>query len=277
MLPLLHRSLESGNRVICSNAARACGAIGDPSSIPRLIKALDLESGLSRASIVWALGELRAQPAVPSLITLYVDARNDEKRHGGSGYRSGQAKAAMNSEYERISTLGAISTEWNELKASGRPEVLDPATDEHLLSRRDILDAIRKIGPGPSREFYLALAGDTEPEGRYEAAIGLAGGKGNEREKNLPVLRGLLGDESVGIRMQAAVSLLMSGEDGAQAMILQWLDSKEPRERVWIIRLLHRVKEPSKLAFAISRLKAIAGDLTLDRETREAAQKLLNL
>ena len=54
MLPLLYEALQSKDRVVRSNAARACGAIGDAAAIAHLIRALDLESGLSRASIVWA-------------------------------------------------------------------------------------------------------------------------------------------------------------------------------------------------------------------------------
>ena len=74
MLPTLHRALASPDRVVRSNAARACGAIGDPSSIPYLIQALDMESGLARASIVWALGELKARESLPRLAELYADA-----------------------------------------------------------------------------------------------------------------------------------------------------------------------------------------------------------
>ena len=85
MLSVLHEALGRKDRIIRSNAARACGAIGDPTSIPLLIRALDMESGLARASIVRALGELKARDALPHLATLYVDARNDEKRRRGSG------------------------------------------------------------------------------------------------------------------------------------------------------------------------------------------------
>ena len=73
-----------------SNAARALGAIRDRRSIEPLIEALDLESGLSRRSIVWALGELRAEAALPRLAKLYVDARNDERRGAHAGFRFSQ-------------------------------------------------------------------------------------------------------------------------------------------------------------------------------------------
>jgi hypothetical protein len=52
MLPILHQALSSDDRVVRFNAARGCGAIGDPSSIPFLLKALDMESGLDRKSVV---------------------------------------------------------------------------------------------------------------------------------------------------------------------------------------------------------------------------------
>ncbi len=64
LLPVHRRALASQDRVVRWNAARACGNVADPSSIPPLLDALNLESGLARASIVWALGELR--PARPS-------------------------------------------------------------------------------------------------------------------------------------------------------------------------------------------------------------------
>src|SRR5262249_27697361 len=41
MLPMLEKGLRSPDRVIRSNAARACGAIGDPAAVPHLVKALD--------------------------------------------------------------------------------------------------------------------------------------------------------------------------------------------------------------------------------------------
>ena len=70
-----------------------------------LLRALDLESGLSRASIVWALGQLKAQEALPHLATLYVDARNDEKRQRGAGYRWSQMASQVDSQYEVLDDL----------------------------------------------------------------------------------------------------------------------------------------------------------------------------
>lgn len=89
MLPILHEALASEERVVRSNAARACGAIGDASSVPYLLRALDMESGLTRASIVWALGELKAGEAVPRLISLHQSERNAaQSRYQGAGLHS---------------------------------------------------------------------------------------------------------------------------------------------------------------------------------------------
>src|SRR2546427_394741 len=70
--PQLYEALRSQDRVSRSNAARALALMGDRAAIPRLLAALDLESGLSRASIVWALGKLHATEAVSTLADLYL-------------------------------------------------------------------------------------------------------------------------------------------------------------------------------------------------------------
>lgn len=160
MLPVLHRALASRDRVVRSNAARACGAIGDPSSIPCLIEALDLESGLSRASIVWALGELKAREALPHLVRLYIDAKNDEQRRPGAGFRLAQSTAAIGAQYERLRDLEAIGAEWDELKAAATPGPVDPRRKEDLLDARHILDAAGKMGVAASRQFRRLAAGE---------------------------------------------------------------------------------------------------------------------
>ena len=119
LLPVLHESLGSQDRVVRSNAARACGAIGDASSIPHLIQSLDMESGLARASIIWALGELKAREAIPKLVEIHQDARNAEhNRRAGSGFLAEQAVAASREEYTALRNLDAIASDWEEMKVS---------------------------------------------------------------------------------------------------------------------------------------------------------------
>ena len=275
VLPVLHNALTDSDRVVRSNAARACGAIADASSIPRLIAALDLESGLSRASIVWALGELKAKEALPHLTTLYIDARNDEKRRRGSGFRMSQRAAAMQAQYDAISNLDAVGAEWGELNAATQPKPVDPRRNEELLAPRHILDAARKIGPAASQEFYRSLAGEKDVEGRLEAAARLAEGGESETERNLVILRNLLADTEVRVRISAAVSLLILGQDVVQRQLLEWLGSASQWEQRFALEQLARVKEPARLRFALSRIEAIAKDQTVRRETRRAAQRIV--
>ena len=175
MLPVLHDALASEDRVVRSNAARACGAIGDASSIPHLIKSLDMESGLARASIVWALGELKAREAVPKLVELHQDARNAEhNRRAGSGFMAQQATAANREEYTALRNLDAIASDWEEMKVAALRRPRDPRRDEELLTPELVLEAVRKIGPAAAQEFYRALAAASGSTDRAEAAVGLA-------------------------------------------------------------------------------------------------------
>lgn len=271
MLPALHDALKSTDRVVRHNAARACGIIGDPASIPLLIAALNLESGLSRAGIAWALGELRATDALPHLASLYVDALNDSQRRAGSGFRAQQAAAVMQDQYTAISTLDSIGHDWDELKASLRPRPLDPVTDEPLLTPEFILEAVRKIGPDISQDFYRALAGSRDLQGRLEAARQL-GAAPAQRDKNLPILRNLLADPPT-VRLAAAVSLVLLQDDAGRAPILAALAGDQPSDRHRALQELQRAR--GRLDFAREQIAACAADPTLSGPTRQLARELL--
>jgi HEAT repeat protein len=292
LLPVLHQALASPDRIVRSNAARACGAIGDGSSIPFLIQALDLESGLSRASIVWALGELKAAAALPQLVELYVDAKNDETRRSGSGFRAAQSAAVMNTQYlamnanaaqnsqiQTLKNLDAVGDDWNELKASLTSGPIDPRRNEELLAPSHILEAVRKIGPAVSQEFYRKLAGAGDTTAREEAAERLAEGGKEDIASNLPILRNLLADASESVRIAAAVSLLIVGQKEvqkeAQQPILEWLDAAQTGQQSAILRQLKRVDDTARLAFARSRIAAIAADTTGSEDLRQLARALL--
>jgi HEAT repeat protein/tetratricopeptide (TPR) repeat protein len=267
LLPALHAALASNERVVRSNAGRACGAIGDPSSIPHLIRALRFESGLSRASIVWALGELKAREALPELVKLYVDAQQDSKRREGAGYRQAQFLAAVSAQFDHLSSIDAIGSEFNELKAAPlrRPGTRgaggEPGEGEELLRPGHILEAVRKIGPAVSQEFYRGLAGVEDEEARAEAAVQLAEGKGEDLARNLPILRNMLADGAPQVRMAAAVSLLLLGEEAARAPILEWLGSASAWEQRLIVGQLARVKDRALLAFARQQIDAVPEEI----------------
>jgi HEAT repeat protein len=275
ILPLLHKALQSDDRVIRSNAARACGSVGDKSSIKPLIAALDLESGFSRGSIVWALGELKAEEALPHLATLYVDARNDEKRRRGAGFRGAQMTAQVQGHFESIRNLDSISADWNELKQPTGPAPIDPRRHEKLLSTQMVLDAVRKIGPAASQAFYRRLAAEADAEARREAAARMAEGSSDDKAKNIPILRNLLGDADVQVRVTSAVSLLLLGEKDVETHIVAWLKSPEHSERNSTLNQLDRVKDGRLLVFAREPLQTLANQVHMSSFEEKRLERLL--
>jgi HEAT repeat protein len=242
MLPVLHQALASPDRVVRSNAARACGAIGDQSSIAPLIQALDLESGLSRASIVWALGQLKAREALPHMAELYTDARNAEKnRRAAGGFLASQAASSYRAEYTAIRNVDAIASDWDELKAAARPRVQNPRRDEELLTAAQVLAAVREIGPELSQPFYRALAGAVDANDRMQAAIGLGSAAGSDQQSSQTILKTMRVDVISLVRIAAEVSLLQQGVEDDRADLLAGLQNEDNPDRGGILEQLARL------------------------------------
>ena len=244
VLPQLHQALESQDRIVCSNAARACGAICDHSSVPPLIRALDLESGMSRASIVWALGQLGAVEALPRLTALYSEAGDDDRT---AGFRGGQTQAGYQSHYH---SFEQIDDEWDELTHTLRMRLIEPQRREHLLTRARILAAVRAFAPASTQAFYRQLAAASNSDARHEAAEQLAFGVDDDMSLNLVVLRSLMSDLHGRVRIAAAVSLLKSGHPDGQTLIQESLET----EQGWIVddtfKQLERIEDGRLLGFA---------------------------
>ena len=274
-LPQLHAALKSKDRVVRSNAARACGAIGDPSSIPLLLKTLDMESGLARASIVIALGMLKAKEAMPRLTELYVDAQNDEKRRRGSGFMAQQIAGVHKAQYDSIRNLDALSGDWDELKQSSVASPADPREGEELLSPDIILSAVAKIDPSAGRDFYRMLAGGQDTDGRVQAALHLTGGEAADREGNVAILKNLLSDENEPVKITAAVSLLVCGEEVAKRPLLEWLESGSQWNKRRVVMELRRVKDRQQLTFARPALQALQSNEQMSKDFREVLTELL--
>lgn len=274
MLPLLYGELQSKDRVVRSNAARACGSIGGRDAIPHLLAALDLESGLARASIVWALGELKAHEALPRLAVLYVDARNEEKRRRPSGFLAAQAAAQFQATMEILHDSVDISAEWDELKQASGRRPLDPRNKEDLLDVRTIVEAVAKIGADSSQEFHRTLAGESDFEVRLEVAQRL-GEVSSDRGQNVPVLRSLLGDQHEMVRMAAAASLLILGESDVRTPIVNWLDSPEKQHHAAMVRELARVKDGRLLVFARPGIERAAAESRLAHGRDSFMEQLL--
>jgi len=80
ILPILHKALSNADALERSNAARACGSIGDRSSLPYLLQALDLGDIHYAASVVAALGNVSPAGALPRLAAFYARMRVEENR-----------------------------------------------------------------------------------------------------------------------------------------------------------------------------------------------------
>ena len=275
LLPVLHEALASPDRVLRSNAARACGAIADPASGPLLLKALDLESGLSRASIVWALGELKYRDALPRLAELYADAVTDESRRRGSGFLVAQNGAATQAQYQTLSQVDALAEDWDELKQALLPSPVEPRQNDELLEPRHILEAIRQIGAASAQPFYRSLAGGKDDGSRAEAAAGLAAATGAERAASVPVLRNLLADPNDAVRLRAAVSLLRLDEEPGPAAVCEWLTSGDRWKRQRAVNEMRLAGAKAKPRSVRAAIAAIAADAQEPEGTRQAAAALL--
>ena len=232
-----------------------------------------MESGLSRASIVWALGELKAQAALPVLAGLYAEAQADEKRSNGS--RFGQQASAVAAQYDRISNLESLDTEWHDLQAATLAPIIDPSRQEQLLQPQDILAAVAKIGPELSQEFYRALAASQDTDVRQEAAEQLSAASPADRDKNIVVMKSLFTDSDSGIRVRAAVGLILLEDISGQDVIQDTLNSASEWDRRQALEQLGRLPQPAQRSFCLSRLREIANNPIENDYVRQLASGLL--
>ena len=128
------------------------------------------------------------------------------------------------------------------------------------MNARTILDAIARIGSEASQDFYRKLAAEADRDAREEAACRL-GEVPAAKAQNEPILRNLLAETDQGVRMAAAVSLLLLGETDVRKPILDWLQASTtwPHNDA-IVRQLDRVKEGRLLVFARAAIEQLAAE-----------------
>jgi HEAT repeat protein len=185
-----------------------------------------------------------------------------------------QAASQFESHVENLRNFGDISAEWDELKQQSRRQPIDPRNKENLLDVRTILEAVAKIGPESSQEFYRKLAGESDYEVRLEAAQRL-GEVSSDKIRNVPALRNLLADKQETVRMAAAASLLMLGEIDVRTPIMNWLKSPEKWRHVAIIRELARAKDGRLLMFARTAIEKVADEDRTGFGSAEFVEQLL--
>jgi hypothetical protein len=105
--------------------------------------------------------------------------------------------------------------------------------------------------------FYRTLAAESDTAARREAAIRLAECAPDAVAANLPILRNLLADPSTEVRISAAVSLLILGQEDMPKWILGWLESPGGRDQWPMAVELCRVADGGKLQFARKALEQL--------------------
>jgi HEAT repeat protein len=233
-------ALRGDDRVARSNAARALALMGDRPAIPALLAALDMESGLSRVSIIWALGKLHATEAATALASLYISITPRSASLRGNVYLA-QAGERIRWEYEGIESVDALKASWDELATGKEPVVSDFSSGDDTLTSEQILAALAEIGPSASRDFYRNLAASNDSFARREAAIRLADAGASSAD----VLRGLLRDQDPKVSAAAAVSLFLTDDPAGQAQMLRWMDDCNAS----FFQELQRVADAKRLAF----------------------------
>ena len=97
-----------------------------------------------------------------------------------------------------------------------------------------------------------------------------------EKQKNIIVLRTLLADSENIVRVKAAISLIVLGENIGEKMILGALNSGREWEKNQILEQFARISEIPKWDFARPAVSSISSDLSLSGALRKRAKKLLD-
>ncbi|MBX7220018.1 MAG: hypothetical protein K1Y36_08730 [Blastocatellia bacterium] len=158
LLPALHLLLTSPEPVTRANAALACGAIGERSSIPFLIQALDLQSQESQVAILAVLGTLKAAEAVPALVGLYR-LRQKEKQfsEGIPANQRNPDKPPAPTVPQGVASFGEMDLEYELLQTPPRPRFPDFRQQNVHLPMEEIIKTIETIGPQAKQDFYQKL------------------------------------------------------------------------------------------------------------------------
>ncbi len=184
-----------------------------------------MESGLSRASVVWALGQLKAQEALPLFARLYAEAEFAEQHREQTGVRFSQQGAMFNAQMDAISKVDSLQSDFDEIKRSARAGARMPESVDHedLLTAEKILEAVEQIGPEHSFAFYRALAASSSATARANAAEHLVSDP--DRAEATKLLKGLLTDTEPLVRGHAALSLIQLGDTAGEPVFLELLNS----------------------------------------------------
>ena len=257
MLPRLYAALQDEEPVVRANAARACGAIGQPESLALMLEAMAFGDKETCLGVVEGLCFFNSPDALKVLVEIYVTA--DEQT------------AAIREEVARLWQTQGINN----------PAVPQPLVEARnkmnlLLLPRDICNAAYHMEIDWRQRFYGLLSRASSLEGRQATLHALTVGREWDIGKNVAIFQGLLDDPDATIRMRAAVALLNLGNSSGEDTIRQGLEGPGEMAKEAAVTMLRLVKEPSRRSFAAPFLTQIVSDASVSAELRARAAGLLH-
>ncbi|MBX7223737.1 MAG: hypothetical protein K1Y36_27735, partial [Blastocatellia bacterium] len=272
ILPHLHEALLSSHPTVRANAASACAALQDPSSIPFLILGLDLASEVSQPAILDALVELKATVSIPALARLYAELKQEEYLRQNPNYPrrywwqeitadTGTAQASQAVDLPRLDRMV-----WPRFQ-----NLPDPA---RRVTSAGLLATVKKMGPASTQFFFRELAQSDYPEARQVAARHL-GDTLSKSSADILLLQELLEDRFLEVRITAAGSLLLQGETAGHQVFLQWLSNPRNQGLYLALKQLERVTDPAALEFARPALTNLQEKSDLGLSDREQVNTLI--
>jgi len=143
------------------------------------------------------------------------------------------------------------------------------------LLPQDIEHAVMGMKPQIRQCFYRLLAQADTLTGKSVAIRELGNAKGDDVEKNVTTLQGLLKDSAASIRMEAAAILINLGSTSGEGTIIEGLVGKDNGARDAAITWLRYVRNPANRQFAREHLGRIISDASVDADVRARAADLL--
>jgi len=225
----LHAALESGEYQVEVNAARALALRKDRTATPFLLSAVARNSR-SRTAILHSLVDLRDPQASARLEAMYAAFAPSPASMRGTWIQA-QARGYGHWSFDAFQPFDAVSYDYE--------------TPMH----EQLLTALAGIG-ATSQEFYRRLALSADSDRRTEAAKHL-----NDRN----TLQRLLDDPDPRTKVNAAITLLLMGEEIAQPPVIRWMQSCQGPDAGALLANIHRVKDIRRLVFlkpAVERCRA---------------------
>ncbi len=210
-LPLLIKALDNPDHQTQEFAAGIIGNIGNKAAVPALLKALEKKPP-RRYAIVWALGKIKDERAIPTLIEAFRDERADVR------------KTAMRS-------LLMIAS-------PAVPYLIARINDPDPIMRVHVITSLGELGVASSEELVLRSLKDPDDRVR-EAACRALGYLGSV--KSVGPLSEMIEDPNWRVRINAINALGLIGDASPVPLIEKTITDQRFIVREWSSRALANI------------------------------------